>query len=226
VTVQPVLRLADGLLYAVAVSAHVPEAAGARREARCGSASAPVARSGEARLENALEWGLDLGTALRAGRLVLGVHEAALVSDEDLSSLDRLRSFGVRLLLDDVGTALALADLLPLVGMFSLVRIPAALTALAGSHDGGALLNGLITFLHGTGAAVVADGVVTATQVNQLRALDCDLVQGAALELPAKPALPCVRNGEPYVIWSPAASPRDLPRTLSTLREQTAGGTA
>jgi EAL domain-containing protein (putative c-di-GMP-specific phosphodiesterase class I) len=118
------------------------------------------------------------------------VHEAALVSDEDLSSLDRLRSFGVRLLLDDVGTAMALAELLPLVGMFSLVRIPAALTALAGSHDGGALLNGLITFLHGTGAAVVADGVVTATQVNQLRALDCDLAQGAALVQPAKPALP------------------------------------
>jgi EAL domain-containing protein (putative c-di-GMP-specific phosphodiesterase class I) len=184
-----------------------------------------VARSGAAWPESALECGLDLGAALRAGRLVLGVHEAALVSDEDLSSLDRLRSFGVRLLLDDVGTALALAELLPLVGMFSLVRIPAALTALAGSHHGGALLNGLITFLHGTGAAVVADGVVTATQVNQLRALDCDLAQGAALERPAKSASPGVRNGEPYVIWSPAASPRDLLRTLSTLCQQAAGET-
>jgi len=208
VTVQPVLRLADGLLYAVDVSA-----------------AAPVAMSGDARHEDALTRGLDLRAALRAGRLVLGVREAALVSDEDLSSLGRLRAFGVRLLLDDVGTALALAELLPLVGMFSLVRIPAALTALAGSRAGGALLNGLITFLHGTGAVVVAAGVVTTTQVNQLRALDCDLAQGAAFERPAKPVLPGVRNGEPCVIWAPPACPRSLLRTLSTLCQQTTGET-
>ena len=217
---QPVLRLTDGLLYAIAVSDHVPDAAGARHRPRYASTTGPPSA-----LDGKLECGLDLGSAFRAGRLVLGVHEAALASDEDLSSLDRLRSFGVRLLLDDVGTALALAELLPLVGMFSLVRIPAALTALAGSHNGGALLNGLITFLHGTGAAVVADGVVTATQVNQLRALDCDLGQGAALERPAKPSLLGVRNGEPYVIWSPAASPRDLLRMLTTLCQQAAGET-
>jgi EAL domain-containing protein (putative c-di-GMP-specific phosphodiesterase class I) len=204
VTVQPVLRLADGLLYAVDVSADVPTGAAATRWSR---------------------GGLDLRTALHAGRLVVGVHEAALVSDLDLSILGRLRSFGVRLLLDDVGTALALAELLPLVGMFSLVRIPSALTALAGSNDGGALLNGLITFLHGTGAAVVAAGVVTATQVNQLRALDCDLAQGTAFERPAK-ASPASRNGEPYVIWSPPACPGDLLGALSTLCQKTAGGTA
>lgn len=185
-----------------------------------------MASSGDSRPVSAVECGLDLGAAYRAGRLVVGVHEAALVADEDLSTLDRLRSFGVRLLLDDVGTALSLSELLPLMGMFSLVRIPPALTALAGSHHGGALLNGLITFLHGTGAAVIADGVVTATQANQLRALDCDLGQGAALERPAKPALPSARNGEPHVIWSPPASPGDLLVALSTLCHQAAGGTA
>ena len=140
-TSRPVVRLADGLLYAVEICADV--SAAAEGEARCASATVP---SGEAWPLDARECRLHLRTALSAGRLVVvGVHEAALLTDEDLSSLGRLRSFGVRLLLDDVGTTLALAELLPIVGMFSFVRIPTALTALAGSQDGGALLNGLIT---------------------------------------------------------------------------------
>ncbi len=106
-----------------------------------------------------------------------------------VEKLDRIRALGVGLHADDFGAGFAsyaALQSLPFTG----VKIDRSLVAgLDGTSPerARAQIRSIIDMAKGTGMHVIAEGVETADQVNELRALDCDTAQGFHFARPAPP---------------------------------------
>ncbi len=114
-----------------------------------------------------------------AGALTLEITENALmVARDGVTQLERLRTGGVRVSLDDFGTGVG-----PLTTLRELpvdeLKIDRSFVA-GMDHRAGdaALVGGLIRMGHELGLSVVAEGVETLAGVTALRGLGCDLLQG------------------------------------------------
>ena len=130
--------------------------------------------------------------ALHPGLLELEIHERTgrRTWERCAGRLRELRAMGVQVALDDFGVAdtnLAQLRELPLDAL----KIDRAFVARidAGSRRSAdvELLRAMITLGQGLGLTVVAEGVETVTQRDQLRSLACDEAQGF-LYAPARPA--------------------------------------
>ena len=123
---------------------------------------------------------------LAPSQLVLEVPESRAFRDVGAASatLGRLRDLGVRLALDDFGvgySSLARLQQLPP----DIVKIDRCFIApLTGTGAGTELLAGMIDLAHRTGAMVIAEGVERPEQLQVLRDLGCDAVQGFLLGRP------------------------------------------
>jgi len=134
---------------------------------------------------------LVLGTLAAAGfpadRLCLELTNPAGLDDAAgaWGELRELKACGVRLFLDDFGTAGAsLADLRRFV--VDAVKIDASFVKGMTHHgDDGAIVAALVDLAHALGMLAVAEGVETAAQLERLRALRCDLAQGFYCGAPA-----------------------------------------
>ena len=95
-----------------------------------------------------------------------------------------LRGMGVRLVLDDFGTANS--NLGYLRGLpFDAVKIDRSfLRALNSDRQARALVTAILAMAHALELEVVGEGVETAEQLAMLRHLNCDLVQGYLLGKP------------------------------------------
>jgi diguanylate cyclase (GGDEF)-like protein len=163
-------------------------------------------------------------------RLVVEITETSRIADIDRAAeaLERIRSLGVAVALDDVGagySTLASLHHLP-VDVVKLDR-----TLIANPGDSGrvaALRRSMINVAHALGAVVVAEGIETHGQVADLTLLGCEFGQGFLFARPApladlnidlefggaapgaapSPGLPIVQRGEPYSrhVVSPVAS--------------------
>jgi EAL domain-containing protein (putative c-di-GMP-specific phosphodiesterase class I)/DNA-binding NarL/FixJ family response regulator len=121
-------------------------------------------------------------------RIVLELTEHAPISSyEDLAvALAPLRADGVRLAVDDAGAGFAsLRHILKLAP--DLIKIDQSLTKDI-EHDPRvrALAAAIITFARETGVAVVAEGVETASQLQELQALGATSAQGYLLGRPTR----------------------------------------
>ena len=101
------------------------------------------------------------------------------------SALAALRALGVRVALDDFGTgysALGYLQHLP----FDVVKIDRAFVRdlRPGYVSGVRIVDAIVRLAHGLGAQVVAEGVEKAEQLEVLRRLGCDSVQGFLLARP------------------------------------------
>jgi diguanylate cyclase (GGDEF)-like protein len=120
-------------------------------------------------------------------RLILEVTESVLVQDDQqgIAQLRRLRERGVRIAIDDFGTgysSLAYLRHLPIdilkvdrTFIAELVHDPSASTVLAA----------VIHLAHTLGFVIVAEGAETAAQVELLKHLECDEIQGFYYARPA-----------------------------------------
>ena len=101
------------------------------------------------------------------------------------AELRTLKSQGVRLLIDDFGTAgSSIADL----ARFRLdaVKIaPMFVSGLGRDPETEAIVAALVGLAHALDLQTIAEGVETAAQLDRLRTLDCDLAQGFHLLKPA-----------------------------------------
>jgi diguanylate cyclase (GGDEF)-like protein len=119
--------------------------------------------------------------------VILELTESMVVEDGD-SAIDvlwQLRGLGVRLAIDDFGTgysSLARLGQLPIDEM----KIDKSFVDKLGdaTHDSTTLVTAAIAMGHGLGLSVVAEGVETRAQADQLSALGCDLLQGYLLGRP------------------------------------------
>lgn len=129
------------------------------------------------------------GSRIRPECMVLEVTEAALIEDEDqtVRRLERLRSMGVQIALDDfVGarTSLAFMRRFP----FDLVKIDRGLIAhLPQSEEAMAALRSILSIAAKLNFICVAEGLESEEQLAVVREAGCELGQGYLFSRPAPP---------------------------------------
>jgi EAL domain-containing protein (putative c-di-GMP-specific phosphodiesterase class I) len=118
--------------------------------------------------------------------ICLEIAETAVASDRQdvLSALGNLKLTGVRIALDDFGAGAsslsALRDL-----PIDALKIHESFTRPVGqSPQDSSVVGALVDLGHALGLDVVAEGVESATQLEQLRELGCDAAQGYAIAAP------------------------------------------
>ena len=138
-------------------------------------------------------------TGIDPALLVLELTETLLVADHtDATDLDALRELGVRVVLDDFGTGFASLDYIRRLP-FEAVKIDRSfVTGLPASDRDAALVEGMVRIGHSLDLRVVGEGVETTDQLDVLRALGCDEVQGFlfARPLDAGAALELLTSGD------------------------------
>ena len=125
-------------------------------------------------------------TSIRPDRLVLEVTEHASIEDYAplIEARMRLRAHGIRVAVDDAGAGYAsfrhIVALAP-----DIIKVDRAIVSGVDSDPArSALVGAVVTFAHGSGAAVVAEGVETARELDCLTRLGVDTVQGHLTGMP------------------------------------------
>lgn len=125
--------------------------------------------------------------------LEVEVTESVLLHAET-GSLDELQNFresGVRIALDDFGTGYSSLSYLRRLPI-SILKIDRSfiidLTSPEESQRSQALVRAIIAMAHNLSLTVIAEGVETTEQLECLRALDCDVIQGYLISRPLPPA--------------------------------------
>jgi diguanylate cyclase (GGDEF)-like protein len=126
------------------------------------------------------------GGELDPAAIYLELSERGLAEDPDsaIRALHALRETGVRITIDDFGVgALSLARLTQMP--VDALKIHESFVAgLGASTENASLLSALVELGHALGLDVIAEGVETEAQLEQLRELGCDAVQGYAIGRP------------------------------------------
>jgi diguanylate cyclase (GGDEF)-like protein len=116
--------------------------------------------------------------------------ESSVMADspEVASALNAIREMGIKLLIDDFGTGYSsLAQLQS--RDFDVLKVDRAFTAkLVNTEEGNVFFNAIITMAHALGMRVVAEGVETMEQIEILKSLDCDEIQGFYISEPLPPS--------------------------------------
>jgi EAL domain-containing protein (putative c-di-GMP-specific phosphodiesterase class I) len=121
-------------------------------------------------------------TGTEPSALCLEITETVMMQDVETSfqRLGALNELGVGLSVDDFGTgysSLASLKRFPVDSLKVDRSFVAGLGEGRGSEDA-AIVTAVISLAHTLGLKAVAEGIETADQLEQLRALDCDMAQG------------------------------------------------
>jgi diguanylate cyclase (GGDEF)-like protein len=118
---------------------------------------------------------------LQPSQLELEVTESVFLGDDaaTLASLERLRSLGVRLVLDDFGKGYSSFGYLSRAH-FSKIKIDQTFVrgAADGSQDCVAIVHAILALSRGLGVETTAEGVETEAQADLMRKLGCTQLQG------------------------------------------------
>lgn len=127
-------------------------------------------------------------TNLPASYLELEITENCLIRNTQLAEeiLQNLKKLGVKIAMDDFG----LGNIsLGFIEKYNFDTIKIAQELMMEYHNQlpqKSILSAIITVAHGFSARIVAEGVETAEQLNWLRALNCDEIQGYLFSRPLK----------------------------------------
>jgi diguanylate cyclase (GGDEF)-like protein/PAS domain S-box-containing protein len=126
-------------------------------------------------------------TELTGNLLDLELTESIVMRDIDsaIQKMGRLREHGVRISVDDFGTGYSSLGYLAKLPI-DLLKIDRCFVAQIGENDTAVrLIQGMISLAHSIGKRVIVEGIETADQLEILRDLRCDEVQGYLLGRPA-----------------------------------------
>jgi len=141
-------------------------------------------------------------TALESGALDLEVSEGLLMADPERAQTmqDQLHRMGLHIAIDNFGTGYSSLTFLKRFAARTLKIDRSFIAGMPAERDV-AITKALIALAHGMGMRALAEGVETPAQLELLRGLDCDEVQGYLLGRP-----------QPTEAW-PAllAAPQPLP---------------
>jgi diguanylate cyclase (GGDEF)-like protein len=120
-------------------------------------------------------------TGLAPERLELEVTESVFLGDDaaTLASLERLRTIGVRLVLDDFGKGYSSFGYLARA-RFSKIKIDQTFVrgAAQGALESVAIVHAILALARGLGVETTAEGIETPEQADTMRALGCTQLQG------------------------------------------------
>jgi EAL domain-containing protein (putative c-di-GMP-specific phosphodiesterase class I) len=121
-----------------------------------------------------------IGAGLEPGCLVIEITESLLISEPDVAvqRLGDLRHLGARLAIDDFGTGYSSLSYLRRFPVDVLKIDRSFVTALGGDPEDAALAHAIVKLGRVLHLRVVAEGIETAAQLAELRALDCEYGQG------------------------------------------------
>ncbi len=120
-------------------------------------------------------------TGLAPERLMLEITEDAVMDSADenlLSVLSALKALGVRLAIDDFGTGYSNLSYLNKFPLDTLKIDRCFVSGIKENSSDATILQSMIELAHALQMSVVAEGAETSEEVVQLRALECDTVQG------------------------------------------------
>jgi diguanylate cyclase (GGDEF)-like protein/PAS domain S-box-containing protein len=125
-------------------------------------------------------------TGLDPTCLHLEITESTAMSDAPatVSTLEELTALGVRLVIDDFGTAYSSLSYLERFSV-DYVKIDRSFVGGLETEPGAtALVSGMISLAHALGIKVIAEGVERARQLERVHAMGCDLAQGRYFSAP------------------------------------------
>ncbi len=119
-------------------------------------------------------------TGLDPGRLRVEITESSMVQDPEvaIATLRALRKLGVHLAVDDFGTGFATLSSLKQLPVDGLKIDRSFVDGLGRDAQDTAIVHAVIAFAKMLGLYVTAEGIETAEQLEQLRALGCEHGQG------------------------------------------------
>jgi diguanylate cyclase (GGDEF)-like protein/PAS domain S-box-containing protein len=119
-------------------------------------------------------------TGLAPSRLKLEITESTLVQEEraQRATLAQIRDLGVGLALDDFGTGYSSLGYLRAFTADTIKVDPSFVAGMEGRKDRVAIVRAINDLAHALGMDVTVEGVETAAQLAQARALHCDTAQG------------------------------------------------
>jgi diguanylate cyclase (GGDEF)-like protein/PAS domain S-box-containing protein len=126
-----------------------------------------------------------LDTGLNGNALILEVTESMLMTpgQDTLNTLQQLKARDIQLSIDDFGTGYSSLSYLHRFPMDTL-KIDRTFVSQMETLENFEIVKTIITLAHTLGMSVVAEGVETPKQFEQLRSLGCELAQGYYLSLP------------------------------------------
>ena len=147
-------------------------------------------------------------TGIDPGNLSLEITESVAMHDVDstVSTLEKLNSLGVWLVIDDFGTGNS--SLFYLTSRFRMGHLKidgAFVREFVDDPENPMIMPGLISFAHDVGLRVIAEGVETAGQLQRLKEMGCEFVQGNYI---AKPLTPSAARELLAIEHSPTAEGR------------------
>ena len=148
--------------------------------------------------ENNLEPGL--------GVIELELTESLLMNnaDETIAILNALHGKGVKFSIDDFGTGYSSLSYLKRLPISSLKVDQSFVRDLANGGDDAGIVAAIIALGHSLGLKVIAEGVETTEQLDYLREIKCDEVQGYLFSrpVPAEEMTQLLKNGESAsLVW-------------------------
>jgi EAL domain-containing protein (putative c-di-GMP-specific phosphodiesterase class I) len=141
------------------------------------------------------------------------ITESAMMGEqsEAVEQLAAIRAHGVKLLVDDFGTGYSSLSQLQKFEMDGLKIDRAFTMELGRSEQGEIFIRAILSMAHALGMSVVAEGVETREQLDILRALSCNEVQGYFISrpVPAEQMLELMKKR--FLIDSPLILPPYCP---------------
>ncbi len=170
-------------------------------------------------------------SGLPADQLVLEITENVIVDHLDgLSVLNRIRDLGVTLAIDDFGTGQSSLSYIKQFDMVSTLKIDQIFVREMSDGDSNrAIIEAVVAMAKALDLRVVAEGVETIEQVNQLRGFGVDIMQGYLFNAPVAangidPASWFVPDTPPETpLSAPGLSPLDVSRGLAAAAPSPSG---
>jgi diguanylate cyclase (GGDEF)-like protein len=150
--------------------------------------------------------------------LEIEVTESTVMSHAEgsIETLEELSRMGVIVAIDDFGTGYSSMSYLRRFPIDKLKIDRSFIHDLAGSADDASIVRAIISLAHSLRLKVVAEGVETPAQLEQLRALGCDQYQGFFMS-PAVPAAEIAAFAKAYSPHGAEAQSSEFTRTHSKL---------
>jgi EAL domain-containing protein (putative c-di-GMP-specific phosphodiesterase class I) len=129
-------------------------------------------------------------TGIPASLLQVEITESAMMGDDEqvAMQLTALDEMGIKTHVDDFGTGYSSLALLQRLSL-DILKIDRAFAAELGVRaETEILYRAMISMAHALGMSVVAEGVETTAQLNVLRRLECDEIQGFLFSMPVPAA--------------------------------------
>ena len=119
-------------------------------------------------------------TELNPGSLELEITESMIMeeAERNVASLEKLKRLGVQVALDDFGTGYSSLAYLKRFPVDTLKVDKSFIDGLGENLEDAAIVEAVINLTHALGLRIVAEGIETTGQLDQLRALGCELGQG------------------------------------------------